>query len=210
MKSENIYLVRSLLNGKGAESVACFDYATTVRDLVFNNDDQRVRVDASLEEFALESRIEEVPQLVVKHVRNERGRVVERLLSDIEELEYIDTILAISGHATKDTTYSLAEVLSAVSNACPDAGYPEWTAVWMLCEELGLNITPTQIIKELEGCRLVGTRLQRRSFYNYQFPRSESNYYPNWVLTYGTPHTVFQRMKKAASVAYTMLKTMRS
>ena len=165
-------------------------------------------MDASLEEFALESRIEEVPQLVVKHVRNERGRVVERLLSDIEELEYIDTILAISGHATKDVTYSLADVLLAVSKACPEAGYPEWTAVWMLCEELGLNVTPTMIIKELKRVGVTGKRLYRSGFYHNYFPRAKSNHYPDWTGSATIQEEALSRMEKAANVASPMLKTL--
>lgn len=148
-----------------------------------------------------------IPHFYVNDMRSQRAEIAQRIRADIERLEYIDTVLSLSRHASRSQSTSFDDVLRAVHvHAQGQAGYPEWTAVWMLCEELGLNYTPTMIIKQLEQVQLSASQWHRQKFYDHYFVRNRSGYYPRWTYDGHISRPTFDRMLRAAAIAYPMLQ----
>ena len=77
--------------------------------------------------------------------------------------------------------------------------YPELTAVWMLCEDLKIDVTPSLIIKKIKENNLLGRKLTKQSFYNLYFGRKTSERFPNWAKPHDLSMPIFDRMSEVVT-----------
>lgn len=158
----------------------------------------------SIADFVHTAPAKPISREVLAFAQQERAKVIERLRHDLGELEFVDSIIACSKQCNRGAMRmpDLLGMLSIALECVPQGAkspYPELTAVWMLCEDFKMDVTPSLIIKTVEENGLLDRRIVREKFYKFYIGRKASEKYPNWVNSGDVSDGIFSRMCDVAS-----------
>lgn len=158
----------------------------------------------SIADFVHTAPAKPISREVLAFAQQERAKVIERLRHDLGELEFVDSIIACSKQCNRGAMRmpDLLGMLSIALECVPQGAkspYPELTAVWMLCEDLKIDVTPSLIIKKIKENNLLGRKLTKQSFYNLYFGRKTSERFPNWAKPHDLSMPIFDRMSEVVT-----------
>lgn len=108
--------------------------------------------------------------------------VISRLREDLEDLEYIETMLLLCNCRPTLLTAKLNDIITTLAQSDIEMKNSDWAVVCMLCDESGKRLTPTELIESLRNNKITNKKpiASRESLKQAYITYEPEDYFPNW------------------------------